>query len=153
VAGRPSRALKMPRKSAALVGEELGQRDLAGLLGLGQDHLAHRVDAVALEEHVLGAGQADAGGAEGDRVARLLGRVGVGADLEPGHLGAPLHQLAEVLVGAALLGLGVAADQALDHLGRGGLDLPGVDGARGAVDREEIALGEGVPPTFRVRAS
>ena len=33
---------------------------------VGQNHLAHGVNAVALEEHVLGAAQADAGGAERD---------------------------------------------------------------------------------------
>ena len=49
---------------------------------VGQDHLAHGVNAVALEEHVLGAAQADARGAERERVGRLLRRVGVGADLQ-----------------------------------------------------------------------
>ena len=62
--------------------------------GVGENHLAHRVDAVAFEEHVLGAAEADADGAEGDGVGGLLGRVGVGADLQPGGLGAPVHQLA-----------------------------------------------------------
>ena len=37
---------------------------------LGEDHLAHGEDAVALEEHMLGAAQPDAFGAEGARLAR-----------------------------------------------------------------------------------
>ena len=43
-----------------------------------------------LEEHVLGAAQADALGAEGDRVRGLVGLVGVGA-----------HQQLALLVGPA----------------------------------------------------
>jgi hypothetical protein len=43
----------------------------AGLV-VGQDHLAHGVDAFALEEHVLGAAQADAGGAEAPGHLALL---------------------------------------------------------------------------------
>ena len=65
----------------ALIGQQLGQRGLAVVDVVGEDHLAHRVDAVAFEEHVLGAGEADAGGAERDGVLGLLRRVGVGADL------------------------------------------------------------------------
>ncbi len=53
---------------------------------VGEDHLAHGVDAVALEEHVFGAGEADAGGAEGEGVFGLLRSVGVGADFEFGGL-------------------------------------------------------------------
>jgi hypothetical protein len=44
--------------------------------GVGQDHLAHRADAIAFEEHVLGAAEADALGAE---LARPLGVFGVSA--------------------------------------------------------------------------
>ena len=66
----------------ALIGQQFRQRLFAGLEVVGQDHLAHGVDAVALEEHVLGAAQADARGAERDGVRGLLGRVGVGADLQ-----------------------------------------------------------------------
>ena len=59
----------------------------------GEDHLAHDIDAIALEEHVFRAGQADAHGPEGHGVLGLLGGVGVGADLELGGLGAPFHEL------------------------------------------------------------
>ena len=45
-------------------------------LVVGEDHLAHGDDALALEEHVLGAAQADAFGAE---LAGLRRRAGVSA--------------------------------------------------------------------------
>jgi hypothetical protein len=44
-----------------------------------EDHLAHRVDLLALEEHVLGAAQADALGPEEQRGLGLVALVGVGA--------------------------------------------------------------------------
>ena len=68
----------------ALVGEELGEcvDAFAGLLG--QNHFAHGINPVALEEHVFRAGEADAGGAERDRILGLLRIVGIGANLEAG---------------------------------------------------------------------
>ncbi len=54
----------------ALERQQLGQGLFAAGDVIGQDHLAHRDDAVAFEEHVLGAGQADALGAEAGRPRR-----------------------------------------------------------------------------------
>ena len=48
----------------ALHRQQLGERGAAAALLVGHDHLADRADAVGLEEHVLGARQADALGAE-----------------------------------------------------------------------------------------
>ncbi len=48
----------------ALHRQQLRQRLLAAGRVVRQDHLAHRRDALAAEEHVLGAAQADALGAE-----------------------------------------------------------------------------------------
>ena len=70
-ANRRRIALQRPEDAGevlALVRQQLGERRLPLLERLGEDHLAHRVDAVALEEHVLGAGEADADGAERHRV-------------------------------------------------------------------------------------
>ena len=67
--------------------QQLGQRLLAVGERVGQDHLAEVVDVV--EEHVLGAAQADALGAEGDRLERLLRLVGVGAHLQRAVLRRP----------------------------------------------------------------
>ena len=71
-----------------LVRQEFRQGFLTAFEGCGEDHLAHGVDAVAFEEHVLGAGQADAGGTEGEGDAGLLRGIGVGAD---GQFGGPFH--------------------------------------------------------------
>ena len=56
---------------------------------LGHDHLAHRVDPVALEEHMLGAAQPNAFGAELARHARIVRRVGVGAHAQLAELVGP----------------------------------------------------------------
>ena len=71
------------REVVALHRQQLGERLLAVLDGVGEDHLAHRGDAVAAEEHVLGAAEADALGAERDGVGALVGLVGVGAHQQP----------------------------------------------------------------------
>ena len=51
----------------ALHGQDLGQRRAPALDGLGHDHLAHGDDALAIEEHMLGAAEPDALGAETPR--------------------------------------------------------------------------------------
>ena len=109
-------------------------------LRVGQDHLAHGVDAVALEEHVLGAAEADALRAEGDRVGDLVGLVRVGADLQAAELVGPAHELREVAVGRALLAVERLVDEHLDDFRRRGLHFAGEDFAAGAVDGEEVAL-------------
>ena len=59
VTGRPLIARNRSSKSARWIGNSLASA-CGGRLVVGQDHLAHRLDAVAFEEHVLGAAQADA---------------------------------------------------------------------------------------------
>ena len=125
---------------AALDGQELGEGLLALFTSGGQDHLAHGDDAVAAEEHVLGAAQADALGAEGDRVGRLVGLVGVGADEQLTLLVRPPHDLGVVAVRLALVGLHRALEQHLQHLGRARLELADDDLADEAVDRDPVAL-------------
>ncbi len=138
-------ALERPEDAGevvALVRQQLGQRRLPVLERLGEDHLAHRVDAVALEEHVLGAAQADADGAERDRVLRLLRRVGVGAHRHARRLIAPLHQLLEVPELLRLPRRLVAVDEAGHDLRRRRLHPSRVDLARCAVDRHPVAFVE-----------
>jgi hypothetical protein len=77
VTGLPSIALKMPSKSACCSGATLLQGGFAVGVGLGQDELLDELAAVA-EEHVLGAAQADALGAEAHRALGVLRGVGVG---------------------------------------------------------------------------
>ena len=102
VAGIAFERLEDADEILALIGQQLRERLFPVVDVVGENHLAHRVDAVAFEEHVLGAGEADAGGAEGEGVLGLLGIVGVGADIEARGLRAPLHELVERL---ELLGL------------------------------------------------
>ena len=82
--------------------QQLGQRLLAVGDVFRQDHLADLVDVI--EEHVLGAAQADAFGAERDRLRRLIGLVGIRADLELAVLVGPVHQLLEAAIDVRLLG-------------------------------------------------
>ena len=105
-----------------------------------ENHLAHGVNAVAFEEHVLGAREADARGAERHGVFGLLGGVGVGADLELGDLRAPVHQGGKLCVGVALLAVEGLLDEHLNDLGGGGRELAGINVAARAVDGEEVAF-------------
>ena len=108
----------------ALHGQELGERRPPSLLGIGEDHLAHRDDALALEEHVLGAAEADALGAEGAGDARVGRRLGVGAHLHAPRRVRPAHQ-----------GREIAGHLGLHHRHRALHDL-----SRAAVDGENVAL-------------
>ena len=132
---------------ALLVGQQLGEGGFAVFDVVGEDHLAHGVDAVAFEEHVLGAGEADAGGAERDGVLGLLRGVGIGADLRGlVTLRAPVHQRGmNFLNFSRLLAVERLRRRAAgDDLGGGGLELAGIDVAAGAVDGEEVAFLEGL---------
>jgi hypothetical protein len=62
LAHRPEDAFEV----LALQRQQLGEGLARGRLAVGEDHLAHRIDPLTTEEHVLGAAEADALGAEGD---------------------------------------------------------------------------------------
>jgi hypothetical protein len=81
VTGRPAMISNSATKSARCIGSSLASA-LRRPSVLGEDHLAHGEDAALLEEHVLGAAKADALGAEGERLARVGRRVGIGAYLQ-----------------------------------------------------------------------
>ena len=70
VTGRPSMMRNSSTKSSRCIGRILASARAAALGIVGQDHLAHGDDAVGVEEHVLGAAEADALGAEAARRAR-----------------------------------------------------------------------------------
>ena len=91
-------------KVSALYRQQLGQRLAAAGLVVGQDHFAHRVDALTFEEHVLGARQANAGGAKAARNRGFFRRVGVGAHFQAPVLVAQGHQRAEVAGQFGILG-------------------------------------------------
>ena len=110
----------------ALHRQQLRERGAALRLVVGQDHLAHRADAVLVEEHVLGAAEPDALGAEFHRHARVVRRVGVGAHAELARLVGPAHQRREL-----------ARQLRLDHRHPAGQHLAGR-----AIDGDEIAGAE-----------
>jgi len=111
-------------KVALLHRLELGERLLTLLERVGANHLADGGDTVSLEEHMLGAAEADALGAELDRLRGIVRVIGVGADAQTAILVRPAHDAAEL-----------AADGGVD---RG--DCAVVDVAGGAVDGEPVAL-------------
>jgi len=92
-----------------------------------QDHLPHRPDAVAFKEHVLGARQTDALGAEIPGPLCIGRRVRVGANAQRPDLVAHLHEFAEV---AAQRGRN-RRQLAVHHL------------AAGAVETDPVALLQG----------
>ncbi len=57
VTGRPSIALKIASKSPRCIGSSLARAASRSFSVVGQNHLAHRDDAVGLEEHMLGAAE------------------------------------------------------------------------------------------------
>ena len=132
-------ALEVP----LLVGEELGNGGYAVALLGGEDHFTDEVDPVPFKEHVFRAAEADAGGAEGDSGFRLLGRVRIGAHFHFGAVVAPLHELGEVLVGAAVFRLHGLGNQDLDDFRGGSFHLAGVYQAARSVNGEVVTFADG----------
>ena len=124
VTGRPSIASKHPLEVGLLHRQQLVERGPAARLVVGHDHRLHLRLAVGGHEHVLGAAEADALGAERARTARVLGRVGVRAHAERAQLVAPAEDGLEVRV----------------DLRRHERDVAGGDGAGAAVDGDQVAL-------------
>ncbi len=112
----------------ALERQQLRERGVARLAHIGQDHLLHDREPVALHEHVLGAAQPDARRAQLARAARVAGRVGVRPHA---------HAL-------GLVGPGKKLRQPRRQLGRrrDQLQFAQHHFAGRAVDREQIALAQ-----------
>jgi hypothetical protein len=118
--------LEQPLEVGLLERQQLVEHRAPARLVLGHDHLLHLRYAVGGHEHVLGAAQADALGAELVRAASVLGRVGVGANAEGAQLVAPAEDGLEALVDA----------------GNDERDVVERDLAGGAVDRDQVALAQ-----------
>ncbi len=101
--------------------QQARQRGAAAGFGVGDDHLPHRQDALRVEEHVFGAAQADALGAELAGGFGVQRRFGVGAHAHAAVLVGPFHQRAEI-----------AGHRRLDHRDGADEDLAGgaVEGDR-----------------------
>ena len=113
----------------ALHGKELEQCLAAALLVARQDHGLHMFDAVFGEEHVLGAAQADAFGAELTRGLGVARDVGIGANAEAAaEFVGPVHEILQHAGGGV-------------RVQRVGLALE--DLARGAIERDPVAFLQG----------
>ena len=123
---QPGHRLEQALEVLGLQREQLGERGAAVLAVLGHDHRLHLRLAVGGHEHVLGPAQADPLGAELARLARVLGRVGVGAHAEPAVRVRPAEDAVEVGV----------------DLGLGERDVVGGHAAGRAVDRDQVALAQ-----------
>ncbi|MPM36798.1 hypothetical protein SDC9_83400 [bioreactor metagenome] len=107
-----------------LEGQDLGQRRGPVGLVVGQDHPLHGGQPDLIHEHVLGAAQADALGAELARLRGVVAVVGVGPHGQRPHLVGPADDPLEVLA----------------HRRRDQLHRPVEHLAGGAVDGDDVAL-------------
>ena len=134
-------------KIRALHRQQLGECGAARFLVIGKDHLAHRANAILVEEHVLGTAKPDALGAELECDARIVRRVRVGAHTELARRVGPAHQRCE-LAGERRLTHRHAAckylpGRAVDGDDVAGLERPSGDahGARCIVDPQRASAG------------
>ena len=140
VTGRPSIASRISVKSWRWSGSSAARAASTPGVVLGDDELLDQLASLA-EEHVLGAAQADALGAEAAGAGRVLGGVGIGAHPQAaravgvGH--DPRDRVGEVAV--ELLALEVA-----HHDGVGDRHGAGEHLAGRAVDGDDVALAEGL---------
>ena len=109
-----------------LIRQQLGKSLAALLFGLREDHLAHVGDTGRLEEHVLGAAQADAFRAVLHSHSRVVRVIRVGADAQLAGRVSPAHQ-----------GREIAGDGSVNRRDRLGVHLAG-----GAVDAHPVTLVE-----------
>ena len=118
---------KQPLEVGALHRQQLREARVALGVGGREDHLLHHRQAVGLEEHVLGARQADALGAEAARALRVHGIVGVRPDAQPAEAVGPGEQRQQ---------------RRIVELGHDGLDQAGEHLAGRAVDRHRVAFAQ-----------
>lgn len=97
------------------------------------------MDAVTVEEHVLGATEPDALGAEPAGHARIVRRIGVRAHLEPSTGIGPPEELGEAAIDRRLIGLPRPGIH-LHHLARHRREVADEDLARAAVEGDPVAL-------------
>ena len=129
--GQPVHRLEHFLEVGALGVEQPGERLVLLVRGRRQDHLANDREPVRGEEHVLGAAQPDALGAEAPGIGGVLTGVGVGPDAE-----------------LALADRVGPAEHDVELLGRfGKCQLHGAEHhlAGRAVDRDHVALADGDP--------
>ena len=112
----------------SLHGEDLPEGFFPPFRVVGQDHFAHRLHSLRLEEHVLRADEPDPFRTELERHAGIGRRIGVGSDSELPCLVGPFHDRVEI------------PREFRFHQG----NLPQNDFPRGPVEGDGIALPKGV---------
>ena len=98
------------------------QRLLAGFVVIGEDHFTHNIDTVAFKEHMLSTAETDAFRTELNRLFGIARRIGVGANFHALDLIDPAHEFAKVT----------------GQRRRFGLQLAGINGTGGAIERQRI---------------
>ncbi len=138
VTGRPFISRNSPAKSSRWKGSSLASafsRD-----SFVSATIISRNFVEVLEEHVLGAAQADPLGAEGDRrAAACVWLVGIRADPQLAVLVDPAHQLGVALIDFRFFGLLGLGEQHFHHFAGLGRHFPFVDFAGKAVDADPVA--------------
>ena len=94
----PLQLLEHSGEILPLIRQDFCERLFSLWFRVGQNHFAHGVDAIAFKEHMLGTAKSDTGSTEGEGMSSLFWSVGVGANFHASDLGAPVHQLLEVLI-------------------------------------------------------
>ena len=107
-----------------LVGEELSQGFFAAFLRVGQDHFAHGLDLLILEEHMLCAAKTNTNGTEATGNSGVVWSICIRADDELCVLFTEGHQLGKVTCELC----GLCLDQTL------------IDFAGATIEREIVAL-------------
>ena len=110
-----------------LHGKDLLQRRAPSRLVVGEDHLAHRLNPVLVEEHVFGTAKADALGPKLTCHPGVEGGLGIGADAQAAEDVRPAHQ-----------GRKVTGEFRLDHV-----DKTGQNVTPAAVDRDHVPRPDG----------
>ena len=95
--------LEQALEVATLHRQQLRQRHTTTSLIIGQNHLTHSLDTVALEEHMLRTAQSDTLGTESKCLLGIARGVGIGAHLHRGVLTGEFHQLTEIAAKVGIL--------------------------------------------------
>ena len=127
----------------ALKGEKLFQCRSSILFVIRQNHLAHRINPIALEEHMLRAAKTNSAGSESNGIGNLRGRIRIRPDALLCGLLAPVHQLGEILIIATFLRIQFFVYQYLNNFRRSGFQLTTKYFTSGTIDRHKISLFEG----------
>ena len=89
---QPRHDFKQVQKILALERQQTRECRAPALFRFRHDHLAHRADALRVEEHVFGAAKPDAFRAEAPGGFRIQGRFRIGAHAQAADLIGPTHQ-------------------------------------------------------------